>query len=223
MTMYLHRLAIYKLASQEVIVSVFLPLAPMGQGGYAAMQLGSEVLNVFPETKTLHPMAGEVLSVLGWMTAMILWGFGLVSLFFAIASMSRSKSPFNMGWWGFTFPMMFSMSRVTMGQELPSAFFMVLKTVLSISVMLLWLVMAAGTIKKILYGNLLCFREIEKASAALNREATPGYVIRVKQCNLYIFPCRLPSTLGSRILKAPSLWPTIYMLRATAQTPTNIG
>ncbi|KAI2484377.1 TehA Tellurite resistance protein [Pyrenophora tritici-repentis] len=98
LTIYFHRLAIHKLPPQEVIVSVFLPLGPLGQGGYAAMQLGTQALEIFPQTKTLHPVAGEVLYVLGLVTAMVLWGFGLVWLFFAVASISQRKFPFNMGW-----------------------------------------------------------------------------------------------------------------------------
>ena len=35
LVIYFHRLAMYKLPPREVIVSVFLPLGPMGQGGYA--------------------------------------------------------------------------------------------------------------------------------------------------------------------------------------------
>ncbi|KAL5397317.1 hypothetical protein PMIN06_002715 [Paraphaeosphaeria minitans] len=44
----LHRLAVYKLPSITVIVIVFLYLCPMGQGGYAAMQLGKVWMKVFP-------------------------------------------------------------------------------------------------------------------------------------------------------------------------------
>jgi len=170
MVMYFHRLAIHNLPSQEVIVSVFLPLGPMGQGGYAALKLGIQASKTFPETNTLHPMAGEVLYVLGWMTAITLWGFGLVWLFFAVASISRSKFPFNMGWWGFTFPIgVFTMSTITIGQELPSAFFRVLGTVLGVSVILLWLLVAVGTVKNMVYGNMFqapCLREMEKKACA---------------------------------------------------------
>ncbi|CAO2655282.1 Nn.00g103460.m01.CDS01 [Neocucurbitaria sp. VM-36] len=174
MGMYFHRLAIYKLPPQEVIVSVFLPLGPMGQGGYAAMQLGIQALKVFPETNTLHPMAGEILYVLGWITAMVLWGFGLVWGFFAVASISRSKFPFNMGWWGFTFPIgVFTMSTISIGLELPSPFFKVLGTVFAICVILLWLLVAAGTMKNVLYGNLVdapCLREMEKKASTMAAE-----------------------------------------------------
>ncbi|KAH9877945.1 hypothetical protein J1614_003162 [Plenodomus biglobosus] len=177
MAMYFHRLAIYKLPPQEVIVSVFLPLGPMGQGGYAVMQLGTQAAKVFPVTGTLDPIAGEVLYVVGWAAATVLWGFGLVWLFFAVASIARSKFPFNMGWWGFTFPIgVFTMSTITMGLELPSAFFRYLGTALAISVMVLWLIVAAGTVKNIFGGNLFeapCLREMERKARAEAAEGRP--------------------------------------------------
>jgi tellurite resistance protein TehA-like permease len=130
LTIYFHRLAIHKLPPSEVIVSVFLPLGPLGQGGYAIMQIGKVAAKVFAETTTLHPMAGEILYVLGWVIAIVFWGFGLVWFFFAIASIARSRFPFNMGWWGLTFPIgVFTMATITLGEELSSAFFRVLGTV----------------------------------------------------------------------------------------------
>lgn len=174
LVIYFHRLAMYKLPPREVIVSVFLPLGPMGQGGYAAIQLGKMALKTFPETKTLHPIAGEVLYVLGFAVAIVLWGFGLVWLFFAIASISRSKFPFNMGWWGFTFPIgVFAISTVTLGEELPSAFFRVLGTIFSICVMLLWLLVASSTAKQALSGRMFeapCLKDMERLCRATERQ-----------------------------------------------------
>jgi len=130
LVIYFHKLAVYKLPPQEVIVSVFLPLGPLGQGGFGIMQLGRTATKIFPQTGTLTPAAGEILYVLGFGIAIVMWGFGLVWLFFAVASISRSKFPFNMGWWGFTFPIgVFTTSTLTMGEELPSTFFRVLGTV----------------------------------------------------------------------------------------------
>jgi tellurite resistance protein TehA-like permease len=116
-----------------VIVSVFLPLGPLGQGGFAIMQLGKVASTLFPISGTLQSgstNSREMLYVVGWLAATIMWGFGLVWLFFAAASISRSRFPFNMGWWGFTFPLgVFTTSTTTMGKELPSTFFKVLGTV----------------------------------------------------------------------------------------------
>lgn len=75
-----------------------------------------------------------------------------------------------MGWWGFTFPVgVFTMSTITIGEELPSAFFRILGTVFAISVMLLWGVVAAGTVKNLVFGKLVeapCLREMERRAAA---------------------------------------------------------
>jgi len=97
LVMYFHRLTVHHLPPREVIVSVFLPLGPLGQGGFAIMQLGKVAWKLFPETGSLEAKgSGEILYVVGFGLALIMWGYGLVWLFFALASISRSKFPFNM-------------------------------------------------------------------------------------------------------------------------------
>merc|ERR1712070_1084802 len=90
---------------------------------------------------------GEVLYTVGFLVALFLWGFGLVWLFFAVATVYRTpKFPFNMGWWGFTFPLgVYAVSTILIGEELPSRFFKVLGTIFGTAVILLWVVIAAGT------------------------------------------------------------------------------
>jgi len=133
LVIYFQRLTIHKLPPREVIVSVFLPLGPLGQGGFGIMRLGMVAMKIFPVTGTLSEKttkSGDLLYVVGFLMALIMWGFGLVWLFFAFASISKSRFPFNMGWWGFTFPLgVFTTSTVQMGMELPSVFFKVLGTV----------------------------------------------------------------------------------------------
>lgn len=132
LVMYFHRLTIHKIPPKEVIVSVFLPLGPLGQGSFGIMQLGKEAMRVFPNTNSLpgEVSAGPILYVFGFVIGLIMWGFGLVWLFFALASITRSKFPFNMGWWGFTFPLgVFTVATTTIAKELPSLFFKVLGTV----------------------------------------------------------------------------------------------
>ncbi|KAL8826964.1 MAG: hypothetical protein Q9191_003470 [Dirinaria sp. TL-2023a] len=169
LVIYFHRLTIWKLPSREVIVSVFLPLGPLGQGGFAIMQLGKVSLTIFQKTHTLEAangQAGEILYVIGWLTALVMWGFAVVWLFFAVASISSSsKFPFNIGWWGFTFPLgVFSVSTTTIGKELPSVFFDVLGTIFSIMVTLLWIMVVCGTLKGLAAGGLLfapCLNDLE--------------------------------------------------------------
>lgn len=136
LVIYFQRLTVHKLPPREVIVSVFLPLGPLGQGGFAIMQLGKVCMRVFPLTNTLPAVVaaggrpGDILYVIGWVVALVMWGFAIVWLFFALASISRSKFPFNMGWWGFTFPLgVLTVSTTTIGKETGSRFFNVLGTV----------------------------------------------------------------------------------------------
>jgi tellurite resistance protein TehA-like permease len=133
LVIYFQRLTTISLPPIEVAVSVFLPLGPLGQGGYGIMKLGKLALTIFPQTHTLSENttnAGEVLYVMGWLIATIMWGFALVWLSFALMSVTRQRFPFNMGWWGFTFPLgVFTSSTLQMGKELPSRFFDVFGTV----------------------------------------------------------------------------------------------
>ncbi|KAI0198242.1 voltage-dependent anion channel-domain-containing protein, partial [Astrocystis sublimbata] len=128
---YFMRVATKKLPPTEHMVSTFLPLGPLGQGGFAAQKLGEQALRVFPLTNTLpvvseqsRLLAGEVLYTMGFLTAVTLWGFGLMWLFFAVLSVTRQRVPFSQGWWAFTFPLgVFAMSTLTMGLNLPSPMF----------------------------------------------------------------------------------------------------
>ena len=81
-------------------------------------------------TKILIVHSILLIYVFGWVVALVMWGFAIVWLFFALASISRSKFPFNMGWWGFTFPLgVLTVSTTTIGKETGSRFFNVLGTV----------------------------------------------------------------------------------------------
>ncbi|THC89839.1 hypothetical protein EYZ11_010707 [Aspergillus tanneri] len=156
MVIYLQRLTLHKIPPKAVIVSVFLPLGPLGQGGFGVLKLGQVAHRIFPQTDTLEASSGETVHTVGFMIALILWSFGLVWLFFALASIVRCKSfPFNIGWWGFTFPLgVFATCTCEMGTALPSRFFQILGTVLSLCVVVLWIVVSVGTLKGVVSGRL---------------------------------------------------------------------
>ncbi|KAE8315788.1 voltage-dependent anion channel-domain-containing protein [Aspergillus transmontanensis] len=106
MVIYLQRLSLHKVPPKAVIVSVFLPLGPLSQGSFGILKLGKAARTIFPQTHTLQASSRDVFYTVGSLVALILWAFALVWLFFALASIVRCKSfPFNIGWWGFTFPL----------------------------------------------------------------------------------------------------------------------
>lgn len=70
-------------------------------------------------------------------------------LFFALASISRSKFPFNIDWWEFRCPLgVYTMATTTFATELPPPFFRVPGTIFSLIVVTSWIVVAAGILKK---------------------------------------------------------------------------
>ncbi|KAF2801863.1 C4-dicarboxylate transporter/malic acid transport protein-like protein [Mytilinidion resinicola] len=177
LVMYFHRLTIHHLPPREVIVSVFLPLGPIGQGSFALMQLGKVALKIFPITGTFEPDSGRFFYNLGNYAALIIWGYGLVWLFFALASISRSRFPFNMGWWGFTFPLgVYTVATTTLAKDLPSDFFKVLGTIFSVTVVLLWLTVFLKTLQRAATGKLFfapCVKDYEAQLA----QKTAGSVL----------------------------------------------
>lgn len=174
LVMYFHRLTIHRLPPREVIVSVFLPLGPLGQGSFGLMQLSKVCAAVFPKTQNFGPESGRVIYSFSVVCALVLWGYGCVWLFFALASITRSKFPFNMGWWGFTFPIgVFATSTCTLAKEIPSRFFKVLGTILSVAVILLWLVVGVVTCKSAISGTIFfapCVQQYEQDIAREHKQ-----------------------------------------------------
>ena len=168
MVIYFQRLTVYKLPPSEVIVSVFLPLGPLGQGAFGIMTLGQQALRISKQTPFIPEasMSGEIFYAMGVLAALVMWGFGLVWLFFALASITRNKFPFNLGWWGFTFPLgVFATATTTLAKELPSGFFKVLGTIFSSVVVLLWMIVSVGTAHQAFRGHLIfapCIKKWEQ-------------------------------------------------------------
>lgn len=167
LVMYYQRLALHKLPPREIIVSSFLPLGPLGMGGYTIFHAGRVAKEVLPRVDILSdaPVAGDVLYVMGFLISLIMWGFGIVWMIFALGTIwSCRPFPFNMGWWGFTFPLgVFSVSTIFFGVEMPSLFFKVLGTIFAVAVILLWCVVAAATAKGAWTGKLFyapCLRNL---------------------------------------------------------------
>lgn len=101
LVIYFQRLTLHRLPPLPMIVSVFLPMGPLGQGAFSLMQLGHVGSTILPTIQgipmNIDNQAGMVLRVFGVVVSLMMWGYGLAWLFFAIVSITRSKVPFNMG------------------------------------------------------------------------------------------------------------------------------
>ncbi|KAL7921178.1 voltage-dependent anion channel [Trichoderma austrokoningii] len=181
MALYFHRLTIHALPPREVIVSVFLPVGPLGQGGFGIQQLGRVALKVIPHTEMftvagVDPVRGaEFLYFVGIFFGMVMWGFALAWVCFALISLRTTRSfPFNMGWWGFTFPLgVWTTCTSALWQNLGSEFFKYITMILSLVVLLLWIFVSLNTIQRVITGEVFvapCLESLNEKQA----EATDG-------------------------------------------------
>ncbi|KAK8060401.1 hypothetical protein PG996_010331 [Apiospora saccharicola] len=181
LAMYQVRLSNHALPPREAIVSVLLPVGPFGQGGFGIAKLtqvtrklllhgGGTVMAATPQdydTTYAEPL-GLLIEGLGACIALVMWGIGLIWLAYAVISIATTRNfPFNMGWWGFTFPLGVWVACTTeLGALLNSTFFNVTAMIGSGCVFLLWLVVAACTAKQAISGEIFfapCLKNLSGA------------------------------------------------------------
>ncbi|QPC64633.1 hypothetical protein HYE67_006864 [Fusarium culmorum] len=157
LAMFYNRLMIHDVLPSQSAVTAFIAIGPLGQGAAAIQILGKVALKIFERNDfiPMAPIAGQFFYLTGILTALIMWGFAIAWLFFALATIVRREFKFSISWWAFTFPLgVFTVSTTTLAQELPSRFFKVLGTVFSVVETLLWIMVACRTIKATLNGEL---------------------------------------------------------------------
>lgn len=75
---------------------------------HSLISLGKVAKRTFPLSTTIpsySAQAGETFHLIGLLVGLLLWGFALVWFTIAIVMIATTYPfPFNMGWWGFVFP-----------------------------------------------------------------------------------------------------------------------
>lgn len=113
LTVYLMRLILHGLPSSTTILSVFLPLGPTGQSGYAILLIGQNINSLLPfPSKSLHFLnstsAGAVVEVACICVSFLLWSLATMWILYALlgvySGLRRSRVPFRISFWGLVFP-----------------------------------------------------------------------------------------------------------------------
>ncbi|WP_290690284.1 MULTISPECIES: TDT family transporter [unclassified Haematobacter] len=99
------RLALHKLPHASMAASSWLALGPIATGALGLMTLGQ----VAPDILTAHGLDqyGAAASGIGLIGGVMMWGYGLWWCAMALlitCRYLRDGLPFNLGWWGYTFP-----------------------------------------------------------------------------------------------------------------------
>jgi len=148
LTILLLRMALHKLPHENMAASSWLALGPIGTGALGMLVLGGDAPLIFAANGM--PGVGEIAAGLGLVAGITLWGFGLWWMLMALlitVRYLRAGIPFNLGWWGFTFPLgVYSLATLKLASTLNLTFFSVFGCVLVALLAVMWLIVGKRTV-----------------------------------------------------------------------------
>jgi len=156
LTILLLRMALHKLPHESMAASSWLALGPIGTGALGMLVLGGDAPAIFAANGLSG--VGEIAAGLGLVAGLTLWGFGLWWMLMAVLVTRRylrEGIPFNLGWWGFTFPLgVYSLATLKLGSTLHLGFFSVFGAVLVAALAVMWLIVGKRTLQGAWRGEL---------------------------------------------------------------------
>lgn len=162
------RMALHKLPHESMAASSWLSLGPIGTGALGMLVLGNDAPAIF----AAHGMAsiGVVAEGIGLIGGVLFWGLGLWWMVLALLITGRyfrEGIPFNLGWWGFTFPLgVYAVTTLKLGAMLHLTFFSFFGVTLVLMLTVMWMIVAAKTLAGAYRGNLFvspCIASLNKA------------------------------------------------------------
>ncbi|TRX72969.1 TDT family transporter [Pseudomonas mangiferae] len=155
-TLVLLRLALHKLPDTDFAATSWLPLGPLATGCLGLLLMGQGAPAAFAGT----PLQGaaQLARDIGLVGGLALWGAGFWWL--AIASLFtmryiRQRMVFNLGWWGFTFPLgAFTLATLELHRLTGLAAFAWLGGFLGLQLAAVWTLVMSRTLRGIWHGEL---------------------------------------------------------------------
>ncbi len=143
------RMAVHKLPHESMAASGWLSLGPIGTGALGMFIIGGVAPAIFAENNLAS--IGEIAKGIGFICGIIFWGCGLwwmtLSVLITIRYF-RTGIPFNLGWWGFTFPLgVYSLATLKLATLTELSFFKFFGAVLVILLVMMWSLVACRTVK----------------------------------------------------------------------------
>nr|WP_277753420.1 hypothetical protein [Rosenbergiella collisarenosi] len=150
------RMALHKLPPITLSATTWLALGPIATGS-----LGMFLLSQQSVLLKGHAVLGEyytVLSGVAWVTGILLWGLGAWWLLLALgvtAHYAKQGIPFNLGCWGYTFPLgVFTLASFKLAQLTSIAVFSSLSLGLLLLLAGVWGVVMTKTLQGVWSGRL---------------------------------------------------------------------
>lgn len=147
----------------SLILSAFIVLGPLGQGGYSFLVNGANIPKLFPlEEGSSFPMtniSGEIIYGVCFCVAYLLWSMGICWIIIACFSIAnqlkQGKIPFSIAYWGLIFPNgVFCLLSLQLAKVLDSGFFRVFAALWIVITFLIWVFAMAFTIPAVINGSI---------------------------------------------------------------------
>ena len=156
LTILMLRLVLHKLPEKEWAISSWLALGPIGTAALALLVLGHQAPTLMASLGLAQ--LGQLFQQAGILASLILLGFGLWWLGIAVLTTlhhAKQDLPFNLGWWGLTFPLgVYTLAILTLAQQLNLAFLYAVGYAFAAILMLLWSLVATKTAHGFYQGHL---------------------------------------------------------------------
>ena len=193
-TVYCTRLITAGPPDAGLILSAFVVLGPLGQGGFSLLVNGQDLSLLLP----LHiggnfpqsELAGQMIYAGCFIGGYILWSMGFAWIFISIISIWHvhrdNKLPFSMAYWGLIFPNgTFALLSVQLSKVLDSGFFRAFGAAWSCVVFTLWVSVFLRSIPSFIDGSMFKAPyvvdapkpaspfDLEKSQRGISGDATP--------------------------------------------------
>ncbi|MFJ3486024.1 TDT family transporter [Pseudomonas sp. NPDC090202] len=165
------RMALHKLPHESMAASSWLSLGPIGTGALGMLLLGADAPAIFAANGMAQ--IGEVAAGIGLISGLLFWGLGAWWLMLALLITLRylkAGIPFNLGWWGFTFPLgVYCVATLKLASTLDSGFMTALGSLMVLGLAVMWLLVGSKTLAGAWKGTLFvspCIAGLNKAASA---------------------------------------------------------
>ena len=150
------RMAVHKLPHTSMAASSWLALGPIGTGALGLLVLGQASPAIFAANDLTG--TGEIARGIGLIGGLLMWAYGLWWMATAIlitARYLRDGLPFNLGWWGYTFPIgVYAVATLRLSTLLPITAFAVFGGGLVAALAVLWIIVSLRTVRGAWRGDL---------------------------------------------------------------------